>query len=334
LILHRFGTEIARHSWKEVLLTDIDLVRFYAIKLLFPIHLSPFYSNPVIASPSIKICTTALFGAAIIALALWIGLRREPIVALAMSLILLPLLPVLVGVRIFRNGDLAHDRYLYLPSFGLCLLLGLLFKYFWSRAAGRRWLVASVAGLVLTTLLGLNLTQQRYYHDDETFYKRGLEIAPNNTLVAGFLGSYYFRQGKFDLGVQQFRHAYEVSPESPEASEAEPLLSKLSSDTKIAESRRAVLEVALGQTQIRLGKLPAAQATLEPLLTTNDNLRELHRTLGTLYEMEGRLYDASHEYEREYQVSGDLQAHRRAIFLAQRRVDKAERPSQTPSVSP
>ena len=348
LVLHRFGTELARHTWKEVLFTGLDLLRFYAMKLLFPVHLSPFYGNSVFGSLTIKILVTALFVVALIALALRISIQREPLVALASSLIVLPLIPALVGVRIFRDGDLAHDRYLYLPSVGLCLLVGLLFKYLWTRPGSRRWLVGGVAGVLLVVLLGLNLSQQRFYHDDEAFYKRGLEVAPNNTLVAGFLGSYYFRQGKFDLGVQQFRHTYEVSPDNPDVSyryaralfeagkfdEAEPLLSKLSGETAIPEPRQSVLKVALGQTQIRLNKLSAAQATLEPLLATNDNLRELHRTLGTLYEMEGRLYDASHEYEREYQVSGDLQAHRRAIILAQRRPDKAERPAQMPSVSP
>ncbi len=293
LVLQRFGTELARHSWSEILLTSADLVRFYVLKILFPVHLSPFYGTFVIATPSIKFWATALFGLAIITLTVWIGLRREPLVALATSLFVLPLIPVLIGVRIFRDGDLAHDRYLYLPSVGFCILVGLLFRYFWTKASNYRWLVGSIAGITLIALLGLNVAQQRYYHDDEAFYKRGLEVAPNNTLVAGFLGSYYFRQGKFDLGVQQFRHAYEVSPQSPDVAyrfaralfeagkfdEAEPLLGKLSDAATTPEPRRAVLKVALGQTQIRLNKLPAAQMTLEPLLATNDSLRELHRTL-------------------------------------------------------
>jgi predicted Zn-dependent protease len=132
--------------------------------------------------------------------------------------------------------------------------------------------------------------------------------------------------------LQQFRHAYDESPDNPEFgrrlaaalfetgrySEVEPLLTKLVGDSRTTSTGSATLSLALAQTQMHLGKLSQAESTLRALIDIDDKMPKLHRTLGSLYQMQGRSYDASHEYEREYQVSGDLQSHRLAIFLATR----------------
>jgi Tfp pilus assembly protein PilF len=329
LVLHRVGTEIGQHTWRQVLFTGVDLFQFYINKLFLPLHLSPFYTNPVLTEQSLKIWITISLTVGVVALVSRVAIRYEPLVGLALSLILLPLVPVLVGIRIFRDGDLAHDRYLYLPSVGLCLLAGLLFKRIWAASTSARWVAASTGVILMTVLVGLNLSQQAYYRDDEAFYKRGLEVGPTNSLVMAFLGDHYLGQGKNDLALEQFRHAHDISPDNPEVlyrlarglfetknyAEAEPYLIQISRDPNLPASRRAVLALSLGQTQMRLGELSSAQSTLRELEVRNDTLRGVHQSLGALYELEGKLFDASREYEREFQISGDLKAHRRAIEL-------------------
>lgn len=330
MILHRFGTEMGRHSWKEALFTSMDVFRFYVLKLLFPLHLSPFYSNPVLSAPTIKIWLVILLGVIASALACWFAIRREPMLGLAVSLVILPLVPALVGIRLFPDGALAHDRYLYLPSVGLCLLAGLLFKRLWTAPKFSRWVVGGVGAILAIVLLALNISQQSYYRDDESFYKRGLEVGPGNALVMGFLGGLYFKQGKSDLGLQQFRHAYDVAPDDPEVTfhladalfettnyaEVEPLLIQLSQDSRLPFSRRALVALSLAKAQMRLGKLSAAESTLRSLIGVNDTFRGVHQTLGALYEMQGRLSDAKREYQREFQVLGDPELERRALQLS------------------
>lgn len=328
-ILHRLGTEVGRHTWREVFFTAIDLFRFYVLKLLFPLHLSPFYSNPVLSAPTFKVWLTILLTIMGSSLACWLAVRREPILALALSLIILPLVPVLAGVRIFQDGALAHDRYLYLPSVGLCLLAGLLFKRFWTGAKFSRWVTGGVGSIVVIALLALNISQQSYYRDDESFYKRGLEVGPNNTLVMGFLGNLYLSQGRNDLALQQLRHAYDITPGDPEVTyrladalfetrnyaQVEPLLYQLSQDSRLPAFRRASAALALAKTQIRLDKLSSAESTLRSAMVLDENLRGVHQTLGALYEMQGKVSDAKHEYYRELQILGDPELERRALEL-------------------
>lgn len=328
-VLRRVGTEIGPHTWREVLFTGIDLFRFYMLKLFVPLHLAPFYSNPVLSGQTLSIWATIFLTIAGIAVVCWIAIKREPLVGLAVTLILFPLVPVFVGIRIFRDGDLAHDRYLYLPSVGACLLLGLGFKYCCDHSNSLRRL-AECLGIAIVIVMGLlNVSQQSYYRDDEAFYERGLEVGPTNTLVMDFLGDYYLGQGKNELALEQFRRASKISPDNSEVgyhlahglfetknyAEAEPYLRRLSQDPSVSQSRRNLLALSLGQADLRLGKLFSAQTTLEALSVSNDGLRGVHQALGALYEMQGRYSEAQREYEREFQVSGDLKSQRRALVL-------------------
>ena len=43
----------------------------------------------------------------------------------------------------------------------------------------------------------------------------------------------------------------------------------------------------------------------------------LHRTLGILFQREGRIPEAQAEYHSEFQISGDMQAEHQAIALRQ-----------------
>jgi predicted negative regulator of RcsB-dependent stress response len=329
LVLRRFGTEIGQHTWRQVFFTGVDLLAFYIEKLIIPFHLSPFYANPVLSDLSLKICGTILLVAIAIPMACWITIRYEPLVGLATSLILLPIVPALVGVRIFRDGDLAHDRYLFLPSVGICLLFGLAFKYCWLRIPFPRQLTAVLGTILLLALGWLNFCQQSYYRDDDAFFKRGLEVGPTNSLVMAYLGDRYLGEGKKELGLAQLREASTISPDNPEAlfhlarglfetkhyAEAEPYLRRLSQDNRISWPRRSLLTLSLAQTELQLGKLSSAETTLQGLATTNDSLRGVHQSLGALYEIQGKLPEAQREYEREFQVSGDIRSRRRALVL-------------------
>jgi hypothetical protein len=62
----------------------------------------------------------------------WLALRYDWIIGLTAALVVLPILPVLAGFRIYPQGDIVHDRYLYLPSVGLCILIGLVVSKLWS----------------------------------------------------------------------------------------------------------------------------------------------------------------------------------------------------------
>jgi protein O-mannosyl-transferase len=313
-----------------VLLSSPSVVAFYLEKLAFPIRLSGFYVNPIISSPTISMWLTA--GTLLLASAFltWVARRYSPLVGVAGSLILFPLLPALLAIRIYDQGDMTHDRYLYLPSVGLCLLFGMLARWLWIQPKPVRAIFLTTSATLLVVFALLTIREQRFYRNDEVFYQRAIDLEPTNVYAIDALGSVYLEQGETDRAVNEFRMAWQLAPndanatynlahglfETHQYADAEPLLRQVSISPELESKRKAVL-LALADTEISLGNLSDAMEVLERLQGLDAKFPALHRTLGIVFQREGRITEAQAEYHKEFQVSGDMQAERQAIALEQ-----------------
>jgi len=129
--MHRVGVESGEHTWAEVIFSAPSIFLFYLKKLFLPWNLSGCYVNPLTASPTTAFwlqLTAVLIGLAAVA---WFAIRYNWRLGLAASLIVIPVLPALAVTRIYPQGDMTHDRYLYLPTVGLSLLVAMLIKQLW-----------------------------------------------------------------------------------------------------------------------------------------------------------------------------------------------------------
>jgi Flp pilus assembly protein TadD len=326
--LQRIGIEESRHSWQQVLLSSSSVVVFYLKKLLLPIRLSGFYVNPIISSPTISVWLAA--GGLLLAAALltWFALRYSPLVGVGASIIIFPLLPALLALRIYDQGDMTHDRYLYLPSVGVCLLFGLLVRWLWPGPKLVRLILVTASTALLFGFGYLTIQQQKFYKNDELFFQRAIDLDPTNVYVIDCLGAIYLENGEADRAMKEFRIAWELAPSDPRATydlahglfethqyvEAEPMLRLVSRSPELESKRKAIL-LALADTKISLGNLSGADEVLQELNQLDPKFPALHRTLGIVFQREGRLTEAQLEYHREFQVSGDMQAEQQAIAM-------------------
>jgi hypothetical protein len=213
LVLGRLAPERSEHSWSQILCTGPSMVEFYFQKLLWPSRLSSFYMNEVLSGPTPRMWVTLaviLIGSG---LAAWFAMKRSTLLGLGIGLFILPLGPVLFAMRIFRQGSLSHDRYLYLPSVGLCLLSGILAKYLSSGSRTRKTAVAVSGGVLLTLFAWLNLTQQWFYRNDEDFFLRATELFPSNAYAIDELGSFYLERKQLDRSLEQFFRSHQLAPD-------------------------------------------------------------------------------------------------------------------------
>ncbi|PYU00236.1 MAG: hypothetical protein DMG38_09055 [Acidobacteria bacterium] len=329
LVIGRVGLEKGEHTWTQVLCSTPSIFTFYVRKLLFPFGLSPFYVNSVLSSPTADVLITSglvLLGLAVLG---WLSAKRSATIGLASILLLFPMLPVLAGIRTFFDGELAHDRYMYLPSVGYCLFAGLIAcKGFtlsnWSRT------LTLVIGSVLVALFGsLTLTQQKFYADDEAYFKRGIDVGPNNVRVIDYLGEFYASSGRMKEALAEFNRAHELQPGNSDAkfqlamglfnnhqfTMAEPYLVELASQNDSPVDRRRTVLFTLGQTEISLNRFTRAKEVLTKLSTEDESYSGLHGTLGYLYQLQGNIPEAQKEFAREVEVSGDPVARQNAAYL-------------------
>lgn len=200
---------VAPVSLTENLLTIPSLLVFYARLLLYPVGLSAFYDTPYVTSvkaallPAAAVC----LGALLLGLLLWRS--RSRVSAFAAVLLLLPLLP-LMKLDIFVRGEIAHDRYLYLPSIGFVLLLGLLFQKL--AEVDLRGLAYGVCAALALAYGAATTLQSLYWADNLALYARGVQIAPHNSLARNNLANELLKRGDSVHAVQQYRAVLEADP--------------------------------------------------------------------------------------------------------------------------
>ena len=331
-VLHGMGVEQGAHSWREVIFSSPSIILFYLQKLTVPAHLSGAYANPIYSSPALAFWLPLLAILLFVLLMSWLALRVNPIFGFSAALILMPLLPALVTIRVYPAGDITHDRYLYLPSVGLCLLVGWTAEQMLRTRKSVRTMAASFFIILLGTFSVLTFAQQRFYDNDISYSQHEIDLDPANAFPYAMLGNVYMDQGRTDLALKNYRIASQLAPNDRRISiflarglfsirhyeEAETILNRLMVRPGLDANQRNGIRLSLANVELGLGDLDLAQHLLQQVEQADPNFPELHWALGVLYEKEGNFPRARADFEKEYRLTGDKEAQGKSALLTLR----------------
>ena len=195
------------------LYTAPSVLWFYIKHLLVPVHLSAFYDTPYVTHVSWRFLLAPLTGVLIaftaVAIAWWKS--RSHLVAFGAVWILLPLVPVL-NLSLLPMGDFVHDRYLYLPSIGFALLVGMALANLDAISIAPRYAAAATAGVIAAAMIVGVIVQERPWQDDIPLYVHGMQIAPNNDLPRNKLAATFVARGMYDKGIRLYSFVLSVDP--------------------------------------------------------------------------------------------------------------------------
>jgi protein O-mannosyl-transferase len=332
-VMHHVRSASAEHSWTTVVFSAPSILFFYLKKLFFPWNLAGTYVNPLTASPTPLFwlqLSALVIGAAVIA---WLAIRYRSFFGLgfglAAALIVIPVLPALAVVRIYQQGSMTNDRYLYLPSAGASLLVALIVQKVWSLERLARVMAIVVVSLVFITFSVMTISQQKYYQDDIAFDSRVIEVSPSDAFAMGELGNVYMDQGQPDLALEQFQRASQIAPDDQKVKsylarglfaagkygEAETVLKRILQSPQLTPAWRESMLLWLVNVEISLGNLTGAQQLLEQAERSDDRFPQLHWMWGMLYQRQGLLPQAQAEYEKEFEITRDELARQRAASV-------------------
>jgi len=335
-VLRGVGVETGEHSWREVFFSGPSILLFYLRKLMLPVGLSGGYVNPIHSSPTMAFWLPLAAILLFVVLMAWLAFRVNPIFGFSAALILLPLLPTLAAIRVYPQGEMTHDRYLYLPSVGLCLLIGAVAQRMLAAPRSVRAASASILAIVLVAFSALTFAQQRFYRDEIAYLQREIEVSPAHAFAYAALGDLYMDQGRTDLGLKNYRIASELAPDDPKISlflvrglsadqkysEAEAILNRLMLRKDFDASRQNGIRVSLANVEIALGKLESAQQLLQQVEQADANFPELHWAFGVLYQRQGQIALAQAQFEKEYRLTGDEMAQRQSMMLSKQMLSR------------
>jgi len=111
-------------------------------------------------------------------------------------------------------GEIAHDRYLYFPSIGFVLLLGLLFRWaYHSSPTGQRWIASGAIFVVMALYFMGSMGQSLFWANNLVLYARGVNVAPNNLIARTYLAVELWRHGRGEDALAQYRDVLRREPQ-------------------------------------------------------------------------------------------------------------------------
>lgn len=299
-----------------------SMLWFYIKHLVWPVGLSGFYDAAFVKSPDVVGFMLPAAAVAIVGAGVWLTARRSIkstrlAIGFAVALMLLPIIPAL-NLSIFREGELVHDRYLYLPSIGFSMLVAMGIARLRSgelKLFGRPALQV-VAAIALTAALGLaTALQQVNWASDLLLYRHSLSVSPNNNVAANNLANELSRRGLYDEAISIYQQVAKRSPN--EWAVAYNLGCNYYLLGKYEEARSNLVRaiemrpaepnqyLTLAVTLDQLNNLADAELIIRKGLEIQPDGSGFHLELGDILTAQGRLREALDEFKTEVGYNPD-----------------------------
>jgi cytochrome c-type biogenesis protein CcmH/NrfG len=240
----------------------------YLGKLFYPVNLTfyPFNGGG-------KMTTVLLAGLLLLGLSFWVfqARQKQPYLLVGWLWFVGTLVPVIGLVQ--AGAQAMADRYTYLPSIGLFIMVA------WGvHERTRRWrhqvvtlaLVAIMAALACTALTRRQLS---YWQNGETLFRHAIAVADDNFEAHQYLGFILKQQWRFDEAIPQFETVLRYAPDSVPA------------------------HTCLGDSQVLSGHMEEGVKELETAIRLDPTYADAHCFLANALSMQERDEEAIRQYE-------------------------------------
>jgi len=189
----------------------------YLGTLILPANLSPFYPySDISLKPSLGSALPIAVNLAIIAMAVKLRNKQQPLYLLSLIFFYIAILPVIGFITV---GHQAYaDRYSYIPTSIFYLAIANSFiKLSYNFKFTKTFRAAfSLLLLVFTCLIGITSTHQvKAWASDETLWSTVVNRFPNKVFIAHQnLGNTYLTHGYYTHAIKQYNIALQLNPDS------------------------------------------------------------------------------------------------------------------------
>lgn len=339
--LHIAGNRLQGEAlWRRVP-GALEILARYLWLTLVPTHMQPLYA---LARPSSLLepwpALGVLAAGLLVALLVW-WWRRAPLAAFGVAWFLVTVLPVVDLVPFSLREMALTNRYLYLPSVGISLLLALgittLMGPVADRAVRPRRLAAWGALIVLLTVYPWYLLRYApVWQNDLTLYGRMVQAAPGSLMANFNFGFALLRANDLPRGTAALERAVRLDPRLPRPRAILALAYVLQGRTDdgfrifdaLASEGPTEREYYVSRTAAHLfmGEWQEALVVAEDGARRFPGEADLAHWLGTALEKAGRPTEAMEKYRQAIALRPDLYQAEEALghLLAQSgRTDEA-----------
>lgn len=296
---------------QEAAFSVVGLVAQYLWKFLWPVRLCAFYVFPDDLLTLFKQVPAGLLALGVLALLFRYLWRHARQVSFGLIWFLVTLAPVL-NAR-WMPANVFSERYLYLPSVGLCWVLGWgctrLFEAIRKpvRPTWRRAVATALAILGALSVFRI-VTRNRDWHDEVTFYRSTLAVSPDSVQMRNNLGQVYYNRGDYAAAEQEWLLAQKIAPNYPVLLDNLGLVytQEQRYDEAVAVLLRClrlvptdpVAHVNLGEAYYQTGNLQLAEKELRTAVSLAPLFVRARISLGEFYFAQARYDEAAGQFRR------------------------------------
>jgi protein O-mannosyl-transferase len=337
-------TEVsAASSLSDKILMAISSSVFYLGKIFVPINFSvlyPYPDNITLASPDFYLPAIALV--ALIGLAVY-SLRHTRDIAAWFAFYLITLAPTFINIS--RGKDDAYsasDRYAYIPSIGILLIVGYVLTLLLEQPSSirakaiRMKAVLGVGGVTLVLLAALAAGQSLVWRDTKSLFEHAIAHAPSPSYVAyNNVANAYRGEKNYDKAVEYFNKSIEIRPHPKTYSNLGATYRRMGNSALAIDAYRRALELdpenglaffGLGIVFAEQGRDQDAFNVYKRALDIDPNSAEVYTNIGVLRARRGEIPEAIAAYQKAIEAEPyfpDAYYNLAVIYTQQGKYDEA-----------
>lgn len=308
-ILRTYWSDFEGITFKQMLLTIPSVTLTYTRMIFAPYPLMIMYDHPIANSIGDTIFLFPLIILIVIFAATFWLIRHSSKGLRSIFFFLLFLLPVL-NIRFFNGAEsFVHDRYLYLPSIGFCLLAAMGLTKLCKEK--KNLLIGSTATIVVLFSV-LTFFQNRTWRDDFALFTHALKFTTKKPFLSNALANSHSEVNQFSEAEKFYRKTIEVDPKyAPAYSGLGFVLTKMQRHEEALKAFENAAEFSpplavtyfnLGGAYINLKRYDDAEKALLKAIEIYPQYAPAHYNLGWLYKQRGQNDLAKKHYEITYEL--------------------------------
>jgi tetratricopeptide (TPR) repeat protein len=325
-------------NW-EMFLTIPNILLQYIRMLFVPYPLAFIYDYIFVQNLSdIRFWGAVLILIGLIGAFVWL-ISKSPNAIKCAAIFFVFIIPALNLKAFSPQESLIHDRYLYLPSVGFCLLLAMGLNWTVKRFKKSKEILKLFVAATLIISIGfgiLTILQNRTWQNDEVLAKHALKYAPNWAFLNIHLGEVFAENKEYDKAVPYLQKAIEIQPNGSAGYASLGYVYSVQGKFEEAEKmfQKAIglgspypkTWINLGINSTKLGKLPEAEIAFTNALRLNfENIIALYQ-LGIVQQNQGKYEAAEKSFRKVLEINPqfiDARLNLAALFSSQKRLSDA-----------
>ncbi len=291
------------------LINIFPLFSQYLEKLALPTNLNFFHVfHPIKHIMEAKALLSMVVMAAFVILT-WTALKKNKITFFGLFFLAFTLLPALYIPGVGENT--LAERYLYLPSFGFVLLIGLLVTWIIRIQRYRVILTAASLSLIGLSVAG-TVSRNAVWKDSYTLWMDTVKKSPDSAIPHINLGDALLAKGAIDEAINQYLYTLNLQPTEVANNNLGYAYGVKGWEDKAIERYEQAIKLNfnyakahynLANSYLEIGRFDEAIEEYLVTLRLNPNIPEAHNNLGIAFTNKGLINEATKHFEIAVKLS-------------------------------